>query len=202
MPPWELPPVRLLVVCTANQCRSPMGEAFARDRAAHFGIPLLTASAGTRAVDGVPATDDAQETMRRLGFDLSAHRSRAVSGETTTAADLVVAMERDHVLDLVEVHDVPLPKTFTVLELAAMVRASPRSPGEPVAAYLDRVGAERTTGDVMRAPGLADPVGRSLRRHRRVAEQIRDAFGVVMAALAGTGRIDDDIQPTRSRDAR
>ena len=202
MTPWELPPVRLLVVCTANQCRSPMGETFARDRAAHCGIPLLTASAGTRAVDGVPATDDAQATMRRLGFDLSAHRSRAVSSAMTTVADLVVAMERDHVLDLVQAHGAPLPRTFTVLELAAMVRASPRSPGESVAAYLDRVGADRTTGDVMRAPGLADPVGLSLRRHRRAAEQIRDAFGEIIAALAGIDQIDDGLQPTRSPDAR
>ena len=179
-----------------------MGEAFAHHRAAQYGIPLLTASAGTRAVDGVPATDDAQETMRRLGFDLSAHRSRPVTGEMATGADLVVAMERDHVLDLVEVQGAPLPRTFTVLELAAMVRASPRSPGESVAAYLDRIGADRTAADVMRATGLADPVGRSLRHHRRAAEQLSDAFSEVLAAVAGTDRVEDGIRPPRSGEAR
>ncbi len=178
-------PIRLLVVCTANQCRSPMAEAFAADRAYHLGVSLLTASAGTRATDGVPATDDATLTMRRLGLDISAHRSRLVTTEMATTADLVVAMERHHVLDLVNLHGAPMTRTYTVLELEAVTAATQRAPDETVDDYLERIAADRSAADVMRAPDLADPVGRTLRRHRRTAGVLREAVDRILDGVAG-----------------
>ena len=61
--------LRLLIVCTANQCRSPMGEAIARSLLYERSIASEVASAGTEALDGMEATDGAKITARKLALD-------------------------------------------------------------------------------------------------------------------------------------
>jgi protein-tyrosine-phosphatase len=53
-------------------------------------------SAGSWAIDGIPAAIEGQQVMRQRGLDLSAHRSRAVTQEIIENADLILTMERGH----------------------------------------------------------------------------------------------------------
>ena len=108
------PQLRLLVVCTANRCRSPIGEVIALEVARQRGLNIAVCSAGTDAVAGAPATDGAITTMRRQGLDLGQHTSRPVTESLVAAADLVVAMERRHVVDLVNIYDSDVRTTFTL----------------------------------------------------------------------------------------
>ncbi|MFN2250702.1 MAG: low molecular weight protein arginine phosphatase [Anaerolineae bacterium] len=89
---------RVLVVCTANQCRSPMAEALIRARAESEGSldQLEVTSAGTWARDGVAATDHARAVMAARGLDISGHRSREVTQRILDEADLVLVMTKDH----------------------------------------------------------------------------------------------------------
>jgi protein-tyrosine phosphatase len=50
-------------------------------------------SAGTWAVDGLPAPEDGQKAMRVRGLDTSSHRSRIVDRKIIRSADLVLTME-------------------------------------------------------------------------------------------------------------
>ena len=76
------PEFRLLVVCTANRCRSPLAEAIARDRFATRRWRRSAAiSSGTRAEDGLPATEGTELTAERLGLDVNAHSSRALTDD-------------------------------------------------------------------------------------------------------------------------
>jgi protein-tyrosine-phosphatase len=88
---------RLLFVCTGNTCRSPLAEALARSEGRSRECrDVEAASAGTFAADGDPASGLAVRVARRRGLDLSGHRSRPLTAELVTAADLVVCMTQAH----------------------------------------------------------------------------------------------------------
>ncbi|GDX79148.1 protein-tyrosine-phosphatase [Deltaproteobacteria bacterium] len=89
-------PHRLLFVCTANICRSPMAEELARIYAEERGWLVEVKSAGTHAREGDEAAPNSKKAMAELGGDLSAHRSQAVSSELVAWADRILVMEIRH----------------------------------------------------------------------------------------------------------
>lgn len=101
----------LLFVCTGNLCRSPLAAALAaKTMADRRGIPpadLLSrgrrsASAGTAAAPGRPATPESIAEGRRLGVDLSPHRSRPVTLTLLERAHRVFVAEAAHRRTLLE----------------------------------------------------------------------------------------------------
>lgn len=86
----------IIILCTANMCRSPMAEALlqaklhARDDTANWSV----ASAGTWTIIGQPVASKTLEVMQRLyGVDLGGHRSRLVSRPLLRPFDLILVME-------------------------------------------------------------------------------------------------------------
>lgn len=98
-------PYRLLVVCTGNTCRSPMGEALLRRMLEEAGIEAEVRSAGTHAARGWPAHPLASAVARDAGLDLSAHRSQLLSRELLSWADTVLCMSAGHVNRAREIDD-------------------------------------------------------------------------------------------------
>ena len=68
-------PHRLLFVCTANICRSPMAEGLARDYARRRQWPVEVRSGGVMGLIGKPAASNAVAVMREIGIDISNHQS-------------------------------------------------------------------------------------------------------------------------------
>ena len=60
---------RVLVLCTANQCRSPLGAALLRRRAAERGLAIEVLSAGL-GESGHPATEPTVAAAALAGIDL------------------------------------------------------------------------------------------------------------------------------------
>jgi protein-tyrosine-phosphatase len=92
-------PGSILVVCTANICRSPMAAALLRHALAAQPEPLRSipvVSAGVAARGGEPATEHSVTTLRKVGLDLSRHRSQPVSPELLDRALLVLVMTESH----------------------------------------------------------------------------------------------------------
>lgn len=164
-----------------------MAEVIAIDLAHRYQVALTVSSAGTDALVDQPATGGAVDTARRLGLDLSAHRSRPVDAELAAGADLLVTMERRHTLDLVNRHDAPAGRVFTLPELSAWATGRPPGPDETIEAWLHRLGADRTPLEALGAGEIDDPVGRSNRRYRRTAAEITAALDAVIAAMAVAG---------------
>jgi protein-tyrosine phosphatase len=87
----------ILVVCTANICRSPVAAELLRDRLKARGLADWTvASAGTWAMEARPASRFSVDVMRANGFDITAHRARMIDEALLTEADLVLCMETGH----------------------------------------------------------------------------------------------------------
>jgi protein-tyrosine phosphatase len=86
-------PLRILIVCSGNICRSPMAEVVVRaldDR-------LAVDSAGTGSWhEGQPMDPRALDALARAGFDGSGHVARQVKPNWLAERDLVLAADRGH----------------------------------------------------------------------------------------------------------
>jgi protein-tyrosine phosphatase len=87
--------MRILCVCQGNTCRSPMARGVIEAMARATGLALEVDSAGLaprRA--GGPPDPRALATAARRGYDIAAHRTRAVAPGDFAAFDLILAMDR------------------------------------------------------------------------------------------------------------
>lgn len=165
-----------------------MAEALLRHRLDAAGVAAAVASVG-RLADGVPATAGAVAALAARGIDLAAHRSRRVSLEHLRRADLVLAMERDHVRRIVVADPASWPRTFTLRELVRRgERIGPRRPGEPLTDWLARAHGGRTTAgliDPCPDDDVADPIGGPAAGYVRTAADLDDLLDrLVRLALA------------------
>ncbi|VAX15260.1 Low molecular weight protein tyrosine phosphatase [hydrothermal vent metagenome] len=88
---------KILVVCTGNLCRSPMGESLLQKALADRGEDnILVESAGVIARDGYPPAQMAVQEMKAHGLDISAHRTSPLTKEAINEAEMVLVMERAH----------------------------------------------------------------------------------------------------------
>ncbi len=88
--------MRVLVVCLANQCRSPIGEYLLATKLQDARSDVEVSSAGLEAVPGMPATSAARRAMeRRFGKDLlSRHKATHLSPALIAQSDLLLVMTR------------------------------------------------------------------------------------------------------------
>jgi len=110
----------VLLVCTANQCRSPMAMAILKSKIAQLPGDWKIESAGTWAVEGAPANQKTQQVMAELGLDLQNHRSRIVTREMLIAFNLILVMEPGHKESLhIEFPEVA-PRVFLLSEMISL----------------------------------------------------------------------------------
>jgi protein-tyrosine phosphatase len=89
--------VNIVVICTGNICRSPMGEGLLRDRWAKTGrTDLKVTSMGTHGLDNQPASEYARLVCGEHGIDISGHRSRQLMSDELAASHLIFTMEQVH----------------------------------------------------------------------------------------------------------
>ncbi|KPU03151.1 protein tyrosine phosphatase [Enterobacter cloacae subsp. cloacae] len=82
----------ILVVCTGNICRSPIGERLLRQLLPGKRIT----SAGIYGLEGSPADVSAQDVARRHGIPLEGHRARKLTPQIMRESDLILVMEPAH----------------------------------------------------------------------------------------------------------
>ena len=180
-------PFELVLLCTGNRARSPIAEAFLRDLLAD--LPVRVRSLGTLEHVGAPALREARNAAFRVGLDISAHRSRTLSGEDLSHADLVIGFERSHLAAaVVDGHAAP-ERVFTLPELVELIDATQPSratdPIERAHETIARAHAQRG-GELSRAPAeLADPIGRNAAFHRNTVERLRELTAQVATRLFG-----------------
>ena len=89
-------PVRVLMVCMGNICRSPTAHGVLTQRVADAGLGdrIVVDSAGTHDYHvGRPPDERAQQHAARRGYDLSAQRARQLKAQDFDDFDLVLVMD-------------------------------------------------------------------------------------------------------------
>jgi protein-tyrosine phosphatase len=92
-------PFRVLVVCTGNICRSPMGEVVLRERLADAGLDgvVEVASAGiSNEEHGNPIDPRARAVLAEHGYPVPSHRAHQVAAHELAEYDLALAMTNQH----------------------------------------------------------------------------------------------------------
>lgn len=172
--------VRILVVCTANQCRSPMAEVLLRRALAARGVVAEVTSAGSLP-GGVPASQGSVAAMRRRGLDLTGHRSRPLAPEAVAPADLVVCMARRHCREVVVLHPPAWPRTFTLRELVRRgEEAGARGDGQALGDWLAELGRGRVRAALLSddpADDVADPIGGPAAAYEATAAALEELVG-------------------------
>jgi protein-tyrosine-phosphatase len=89
---------KVLFVCTANVCRSPMAERlFARAiEQSEITQNIVSTSAGLSAMDGDKASQNSIDACEELGLDINDHRSAGLSRTTLQEASVVFCMTESH----------------------------------------------------------------------------------------------------------
>jgi protein-tyrosine-phosphatase len=171
-------PLRVLFVCTANICRSPVMELTARAMAGASRDVEFT-SAGTLGFDAQPINPDMAVTLTTgLG---DAFRSRRLTRAILDEADLVLTAESSHRAHILEEHPQLHRRVFTLGQFAATIGQIPDLTGRELVA---EAGVRRA------APRPADDVADPYRRGRAAAEKatgtITDMLSVIVPRLTGS----------------
>ena len=179
---------RVLAVCTANLCRSPMMQFLLADV-----LPdgWTIRSAGTRAINGREMEPLTRDVLADRGIAGTRFGSRRLTGPMIDAADLVLTAEVGHRGAVVEVRPNAVNRTFTLLQFARLlevVEASDDNSDLPtliVAARKARARARRGDDD------LPDPIGQPRASYESIADRIARAaetIAVVSGAPSSSSR--------------
>jgi len=111
-------PAKVLFVCTANVCRSPLAEAIFNVLAAEANVPWRSCSAGVAALAGEPIAPRAEAVLEELGISARGHRARQVDKAMLDEADLVLTMTPQHAAEVNRISTGSSPKVHTLLGYA------------------------------------------------------------------------------------
>ena len=184
---------RILVICTGNVCRSPYLER--RLRQLLDGQDVVVESAGTRALVGADIEPGSVAALGAVGADTTDFASRQLVPAMLDEADLVITATQKHRGDAVALHPRALRKTFTLGELADLVRdadlagspeAAQAGPDTPWAAVVGEVARGRRGLHPARSADesdIPDPYGRSSAAYDLMSTEIESQLPLVVAAL-------------------
>ncbi len=100
----------VLIVCTGNTCRSPMAKGILETMLKEERVFIY--SGGSNGLKNSPASENAQRVVKTFGGDISRHLSQPLTPEMIQGADLILTMEKRHLLKVREMVPKAVYKTF------------------------------------------------------------------------------------------
>jgi protein-tyrosine-phosphatase len=158
----------VLFVCSANICRSPLAEAVARQRVG-AGTSVRFASAGVRAKAGSERCPASVRWLNSKRRKIPVHYSQPVTVDGARDADLIVALDRAVMGQLLTRLPELRPRLFTLREAVALAAAVRQPVGNAQHVGSLHGGSDEDTLDFMvgemdASRGLVPVLGRPGRR--------------------------------------
>lgn len=107
-------PGKIVTVCTANICRSPMAAALLQHALAAQPEPLRrlkVISAGVAARHGERVSENSVIALKKVGLDISSHVSQPVTQEMLNEAAMILCMTESH-RAMIQLQAEPVPKNI------------------------------------------------------------------------------------------
>jgi protein-tyrosine phosphatase len=118
-------PFRILVMCTANVCRSPLAAHVLRhgvsreDETGETGR-TATVEVSSAGIDVEPGEPMCAQSAARAGVDRGTHAATPLTAELLRAADLVLALDRTHRAAAARMAPDCRPRMFTLRQAAEL----------------------------------------------------------------------------------
>lgn len=150
--PLEPGRYRIAMVCLGNICRSPVADVVFSERVAEAGLGdrVEVVSAGTADYhEGRPMDRRAAATLTAHGYDASRHRAQQLPAVWLDDCDLVLAMDRDNLADILDgAADVPAGRVRMFRDFDPRAEGDDRDVPDPY--YGEDDGFERVLAMVTR----------------------------------------------------
>jgi len=133
-------PGHVLILCTANICRSPMAEGLLAHALAAQPEPLKSlkvVSAGVATRAGEPVSENSVIALKKVGIDIAGHKSRPLTQDLIDGAVAVFGMTESH-RAMVQLRAAPVPEHLYLFRQFLPPPAHPEIPdpyGGPLKLY-------------------------------------------------------------------
>ena len=207
--PGRRQPFEILILCTANMCRSPMAEHLLRHKlherlGRSAGWDWVVSSAGTHASSGTSVHKFACEALSEVGIMVEGARCRQATPQLLAGADLVLTSTRAQRAWVATEQPGAVRRTFTLRHFARCCVSGRRHDDHQQFERGDELMALASRGRALLQPvsedldNIADPIGWGLDRFRRCLNEIDssldDALGRIDSTILTAPRIPG--QPT------
>lgn len=176
---------RVLVVCTANQGRSPLAMAFLRRHLHRAGLEdaVVVASAG-RMEGGVPISREVVDAAGGRGVDVEGHRSTQLAPGVLAGTDLVLVMAAEHFDDVGRHAGEARPPSDLLVRFVRNARTlGPRREDQAVEAYVAEVVRRSHSAPPTAGDEIEDPYGHPLAFLHATAARLDRLTGELVALL-------------------
>ena len=163
----------VLIVCRANQCRSPMAEMLLRHKAEQQGLEVEVSSAGSAVDDARNMHPLARATLLKHGITPPPWTSRRLSADLLAAADLVLAVDSAELRAVGHTLPAGATRSFTVLQFARLATVmgplTSDTPEEFARTLHDAAATARGRVTPPESVDIPDPVRKGRRAFERCA---------------------------------
>lgn len=193
-----MPPFRVLFVCTANFCRSPIAEqllAAVCDRKFGAADTWAVESAGTNAEPDRSMHPFSEQVLIERNAFVAGHRTRTLTTTMLRDADVILTAAREHRAKVVRLLPGAIGRAFTILQFARLASAVEPIEADRAAEFGRRllVEAKAARAGLQPVPpdqdDLPDPMGGPIEDFQVCAESLTRAISGIMRPLGPAGRV-------------
>lgn len=163
------------MVCTANQCRSPIAAVLAEHHLADAGRGDVVVKSAGLLPGGQPVPESGTRLMLARNIAVDRHLSVQADSELVAEAGLVLGMAREHIRTLIADEPARAARSFTLKDFVRRAAAQPPERSESWEAWLGRLASGRDRRRLLghaAADDVTDPMGKSDRTWTTVIEEL------------------------------